>query len=392
MIPTIHLPAWPARTQHSLFAVAGYPDLAGLSRAIRPGNWDWQWHHSHMHTTFARIVCIYALLAVIAPLAPAQVAPPALLEELAAPTLSAQLILTAESVVVFASRETGIAIMTTSDDYVSRMSRFDRMLRLKSTQPVTERAYLDFVAANVLEWSDADKKRLKPLVQKTQVNLQQFRLPLPSSVLLIKTTGNEEAGQAHTRANAIVLPERSLRESDESLLFLLSHELFHVMSRHDTRFRQNAYALIGFRVGNEISLPDLIAPLQITNPDASRHDSFIDVRNDGRKITVVPVLLSRSAVFDPQIGNDLDHFWTLRLLVVKQVSPEDDLRAVEQHGAPRLLKLSQVEDYLEQVGRNTRYVIHPEEILAENFALLITGKEVREPLRLDALRQLLEPR
>jgi hypothetical protein len=51
-----------------------------------------------------------------------------------------------------------------------------------------------------------------------------------------------------------------------------------------------------------------------------------------------------------------------------------------------------VEDFLEQVGRNTRYVIHPEEILAENFALLITGKEVREPLRLDALRQLLEPR
>jgi hypothetical protein len=351
-----------------------------------------------MHTTFARIVCIYALLAVIAPLAPAQVAPPALLEELAAPTpsaqlksptLSAQLKLTPDSELVFASRKTGIAIMTIRDDYVSRMSRFDRMLRLKSTQPVTERAYLDFVAANVLEWTDADKTRLKPLVQKLQAAMQQFRLPLPSSVLLIKTTGNEEAGQAHTRANAIVLPERSLRESDETLLFLLSHELFHVMSRHDTRFRQNAYALIGFRIGNEISLPDLIAPLQITNPDASRHDSFIDVRSDGRKITVVPVLLSRSAVFDPQIGNDLDHFWTLRLLVVKQVSPDDDLRAVEQHGAPRLLKLSQVEDFLEQVGRNTRYVIHPEEILAENFALLITGKEVREPLRLDALRQFL---
>ena len=307
------------------------------------------------------------------------------------PARSAQLELTPESEMVFATRETGISIMTIRDDYVSRMSRFDRMLRLKSTQPVTERAYLDFVAANVLEWTDADKERLKPLVQKMQAALQQFRLPLPSTVLLIKTNGKEEVGQAHTRANAIVLPERSLGENDETLLFLLNHELFHVMSRHDTNFRQNAYELIGFRIGNEISLPDLIAPLQITNPDASRHDSYIDVTSGGRKITVVPVLLSRSAVFDPQIGNDLDHFWTLRLLVVRQVSPDDNLRAVEQHGAPRLLKLSQVQDFLKQVGRNTRYVIHPEEILAENFALLVTGKEVREQSRLDALRRLLEP-
>ena len=103
-----------------------------------------------MHTAFARIVCIYAPLAIIAPLATAQVA---------TPTISAQLELTPGSEMVFASREAGIAIMTIRDDYVSRMSRFDRMLRLKSTQPVTERAYLDFVAANVLEWTDADKKR-----------------------------------------------------------------------------------------------------------------------------------------------------------------------------------------------------------------------------------------
>jgi hypothetical protein len=334
-----------------------------------------------VHTVFTRIVCIYALLATI-PLAAAQVA---------APARSAHLELTAESEIVFATRETGIAVMAIRDDYVSRMSRFDRMLRLKSTQPVSERAYLDFVAANVLEWTDSERQRLKPLIHRMRAALLQLQLPLPPTVLIVKTTGKEEVGQAHTRANAIVLPERSLGESDETLLFLLCHELFHVMSRHDSHFRQNAYELIGFRIGNEISLPDLIAPLQITNPDAPRHDSYIDVEIDGRKITVVPVLLSRSAVFDPQIGSDLDHFWTLRLLVVQQVSPDGDLHAVEQHGAPRLLKLGQIQDFLEQVGRNTRYVIHPEEILAENFALLVTGKEVREPLRLDAVRQLLEP-
>jgi hypothetical protein len=377
-----------------LYAVTGISDLPGSSLATSPGNSAWlkalKWHHSHVYTTFANI-CICALLAATAPPAPAQVAVPALSAQLKSPTLSARPKLSSESDLVFASRDTGIAILTIRDDYVSRMSRFDRMLRLKSTQPVSERAYLDFVAANVLEWSDADITRLKPLVQKLRAAMQQFRLPLPSTVLLIKTTGKEEVGQAYTRANAIVLPERNLGESDETLLFLLGHELFHVMSRHDSNFRQNAYKLIGFRIGTELRLPALIAPLQITNPDAPRHDSYLDVTSEGRKITVVPVLLSRSAVFDPQIGSDLDHFWTLRLLVIKRNSPNENFRAVEQDGAPRLLELSQAEDFVEQVGRNTRYVIHPEEILADNFALLVTGEEVRDPMRLDALRQLLAP-
>jgi hypothetical protein len=327
-----------------------------------------------MYSIFARIICACALLVVIAPTARSVEPVP--------------LGLTSDSELVFASRETGIAIMTIRDDYVSHMSRFDRMLRLRSAQPVSERAYLDYLAANVLDWTEADMTRLKPLVQKLRKSLQQFRLPLPSTILLIKTTGKEEVGP-HTRSNAIVLPQSILGDDDESLLFLLSHELFHIMSRHDADFRRRAYALIGFRLGNEIPLPGSIAPLQITNPDAPRHDSYIDITNNGRKRTVVPVLLSRSAVFDPQIGMDLDQFWTLRLLVVEQVSPQAGFSAVEHNGAPMLLRLGQVDGFLSQVGKNTDYVIHPEEILADNFALLITGKQVREPARLEALRQLL---
>jgi hypothetical protein len=33
-----------------------------------------------------------------------------------------------------------------------------------------------------------------------------------------------------------------------------------------------------------------------------------------------------------------------------------------------------VPDYARQIGRNTPYTIHPEEILAENFALLVRGE------------------
>ena len=38
---------------------------------------------------------------------------------------------------------------------------------------------------------------------------------------------------------------------------------------------------------------------------------------------------------------------------------------------PKLVNVQQVSGIFEQVGRNTGYIIHPEEILADNFALLV---------------------
>jgi hypothetical protein len=42
----------------------------------------------------------------------------------------------------------------------------------------------------------------------------------------------------------------------------------------------------------------------------------------------------------------------------------------------------------EQIGRNTDYVIHPEEILASNFELLVTGAEgAPSPQVLERIRE-----
>jgi hypothetical protein len=44
------------------------------------------------------------------------------------------------------------------------------------------------------------------------------------------------------------------------------------------------------------------------------------------------------------------------------------------NGAPRLVEVEAVEGFFEQIGRNTGYIIHPEEILADNFVLLVLGR------------------
>ncbi|NIO39920.1 MAG: hypothetical protein GTO41_06825, partial [Burkholderiales bacterium] len=85
------------------------------------------------------------------------------------------------------------------------MSQFDRMLRLKSAFPVSQAQYFAHMANNALSWSEADQARLKPLLLRLSKTLAGYDLPLPPTVLLLKTTGDEEVGEGHTRANAIVL-------------------------------------------------------------------------------------------------------------------------------------------------------------------------------------------
>jgi hypothetical protein len=58
---------------------------------------------------------------------------------------------------------------------------------------------------------------------------------------------------------------------------------------------------------------------------------------------------------------------------------------------PVLASLEEVSGFFEQVGRNTKYVIHPEEILAENFALLIVDEhDAPSPEILQKMRLILK--
>jgi hypothetical protein len=63
---------------------------------------------------------------------------------------------------------------------------------------------------------------------------------------------------------------------------------------------------------------------------------------------------------------------------------------VYENSAPKLVGPQAISGFFEQVGRNTQYIIHPEEILADNFALLILGEQnVPSPEVLEKMRKVL---
>jgi hypothetical protein len=165
--------------------------------------------------------------------------------------------------------------------------------------------------------------------------------------------------------------------------------LFHIYRAHTPETRRALYRIIGFDVCPEIALPPGLRSRKITNPDAPLLDSYIRIRIDGRRVAATPVLFARTERYDTKLGGEFFKYMMFRLLVLDETS--HGFTPSMQHGEEaRLLDPEEVPDYLDQVGRNTKYIIHPEEILADNFVLTVTNaSSVPSPRILREMRSVL---
>jgi hypothetical protein len=294
------------------------------------------------------------------------------------------------TVVRFADVAEGVAALTRRDDYIQRLSPFDRQVRPRTDRDVSTEELLAFIGRNVAPWSDAEIQKLTPLVEELAKKAAPWKLPLPPVVLLVKTTGLEEGRAAYCRGPAIVLPQNMIDGPVGRLHSILPHELFHVVSSHNPKLRDALYASIGFHPSNDVALPGELAARKITNPDAPMNDHYITVAQDGRRLDLVPVLFSKAPRYDAALGGNLFAYLTFRLMQV-----EDDgqglKRPVLAGGQPVLLDAASVPGYHDQIGRNTRYIIHPEEVLADNFVFLLEGRiDLPTPRVLEQMGKILQ--
>jgi len=268
---------------------------------------------------------------------------------------------------IFATVEEGRAILKARDDFVQRLSPFDRASRMKTDQVISEEVYLEFVGKSVLPWDDSAKQRVEAAFYDVQAELSALALPLPKRVLLVKTTGDEEGGAAYTRANAIVFPQVELDAPAEKLQMTICHELFHVLSRANPSLRDELYSTIGFVKCDEVPFPPALRSRKLTNPDAPGNDHCIRVQVDGQNRWAVPILFSSAETYDVDRGGEFFEYLQFQFLLGGDKGGKPSFDAEQ----PQLGGIEELAGFFEQVGQNTAYIIHPEEILADNFALLI---------------------
>jgi hypothetical protein len=275
----------------------------------------------------------------------------------------------------FASVAQARAILGARDAYVRATAPLERSAKMHTTEAVDEERYARYMAGAALAWSDEDRRLLQPFLSQIAPLLPSLRWRRDRPILLVKAAPDFEDGLPHTRANAIVLPQGSERVAAGMLIAIMAHELFHVLSRDDAKLKERLYAEIGFKPCASLALPPVVAVLRVTNPDAPEHRHTIAVRWRGQPVEAMPFPSFPSASIDPREGfkSQVRVLW----LLVDREGAACKARAPEAGPGPEPENL---EGLFEQVGRNTRYLWHPEEILADNFALLLIGMLRGAPL------------
>ena len=243
---------------------------------------------------------------------------------------------TSDSIVpTFLKQEEAALLLQKEDEHIRRWSSFDLASHTVGIEG-GKQGYLQFAGAQTRNWNDEETALLQKSSQSINqiIREKELKLPFPEEVKLIKSTIKEEGGAGgYTRDTYIVLIDRLL-EHPEYVTKLLAHEAFHVLTRNNPDFRKKMYSNATFTINGEKK--DCCMVIYSTKPYEG--GSFFQYLNIG----LVPI-------------------------------DKNTCKAIEKEGKAVVYSINEASDFYDRMGRNTQYIIDPEEVLADNFSLLLTG-------------------
>ena len=289
-------------------------------------------------------------------------------------------------IVKFASIEEANKLLTQEDDYTNSWSQFDIDSRIQQPNSTKEELF-DFISQQTIAWTAEEKNEVLAIFKSidAEISKQAYAINFPKDIYFIKTTLEEEGGaDAYTRANYVVLKDELLTQPKDQLKMVIIHELFHILSRNNPEFRKELYQLIGFNLMNNVEYPDNLKAYRITNPDAPQTDNYITLTVDGEPKACMMILYSSREYTSGSFFDYLNvGFLSLVGDSIKTIEYKDD--------EPVIYSFQQVTGFFEQVGKNTQYIIHPEEILADNFAFVLLNKtDLPNPELVEKIKKVLQ--
>lgn len=250
-------------------------------------------------------------------------------------------------------KETAIEI-TKDDAFLKSISKSDLELRLGSNS----KSYEDFIILlkeSAMDWRDKEIEKAKKCIHNAILKISKYSILLPSEIKILKTSGNEEFGSAYCRGlNLMVLHEKALRRNIDSLTRLIIHELFHLISRNNEELREVLFNIIGFKKGQTLVLDETNDHNRITNPDGTDMQFYFTGKINEKDEIVYPILIKNN----------------------KKENEPFDLKFISINGHDSFNE-NEITNLYECIGNNTDYIIHPEEIMAVNFTILVCDEEIK---------------
>lgn len=290
----------------------------------------------------------------------------------------------------FASLSEGQQLLAANDEYYNSMSQSNIDWRMRRTG-ASLNELKDFAQTCVRDFTDEEKAAITRAVASIEetLNAMGATLPFPDDITFVRTTMEEESNAgAYTHKTEIYIGERILQKGiphdgdDEATTesnrlyfnYAIAHELFHCLTRNSPKFRSQMYSLIGFTtMGSDFTFSPDIQNNILINPDVEHIDNYAEFTINGEKRNCeLLVLFTKTwAEAYAEVGDEASFFDFNQAVLV----PIDALGTY--------YPIDEVPDFWDVVGRNTDYVIAPEECLADNFGFTVVygldGKDYQTP-------------
>jgi hypothetical protein len=239
--------------------------------------------------------------------------------------------------------------------------------------------YTNFLKGDVLPFNDSDRKKMEPILSEIFKTCESVVPGLfPKEIKLIKTAANHYGpGVYYTRENCIIIPTDALDHfASTEFRKTMYHETWHIISRLNPQLQKQVYALIGFQPLDmkQITIPASLLSHLIYNPDGVDMGWQINLTdNNGKPKTAIPLLhttqsgykSSKSAFFD-YLEFNLYHIDQGKIMT-------------KSDGVLSTLSIDTEPSFFSQITDNTTYIIHPDEVIADNFMFLMTtATDVKE--------------
>lgn len=279
-------------------------------------------------------------------------------------------------------------VQDSMDGFFERITEIELRIQLKNGAKDKNRAdLLDMLKQEMRQsvrgFTAAESKKLSEIMRQcldvcAQMN-PNWKLP---EIVMVKISGEHYGlGVYYTRENCIMVPEDALERMDRGFKSTMLHEIFHVLSRYNPELRYQLYATVGFKKLNEApQLAPALKARQLHNPDGVDVGYAIKVAlSPTDTVDVIPVIFSKKAEYT----GDMAFFQYLEFGFLP-------LRAGKMDVKDLILDEQKLLNFRTQITQNTDYIIHPDEILADNFSFLLMSKLGEDKLsRFDAAGQAL---
>lgn len=313
------------------------------------------------------------------------------------------------------SAATATALLTDSSDlYFELITTQDMQWQMRETTPDSQRLtvltrYKAWLPSEAASFSSQELLLVSAALRRAhRMMMEQLPGLFPASCRLARIRGLAYGPDAYfTRGDVIFIAPGILSTNDpEQLADILVHEVWHLVSRAsldksgrlgvDTSFpqsvslRDKTYEAVGFsRLQGRLTMADAERASLVLNPDATFNDWAIRLKATGDTAARYYLPLLTLAQTTPDNRQERSIANAVRIAYCPLSPTKEGWQAT----LAQARDLSSDPEFLFRTGGNTPYIIHPEEIVAENMLLLARGAQAsagtQGQIVLDSLRNVL---